>query len=118
MLIGKRVKEIRLNKKISQQALANKIGVSKVSVCGYESGKRIPSLPVIIKLAEVFDVSVDEMLGRDLKVMAEDTKTYYATIAKEELIFLKELRKNTMLHNKTLKDPERSVKILKYHQTN
>ncbi len=118
MLIGKRLKEIRLSKGISQQALADKIGVSKVSVCGYENSKRIPSLPIVIKLAEVFDISIDELLGRDIKIIAEKDKPYYATIALEELNFLKELRKNPPLHNKTLKDPKRSVKILKYNQTN
>ncbi len=118
MLIGKRLQELRATKNISQTQLAQLLGVSKVSVCGYESGKRIPSLPMLIKLADVFDVSVDTLLGREIKLVAEDTPLYQCVVAKEEFLFLKELRENPSIHVKVLRNPQRSIKILKYYQTN
>ena len=44
MLIGKRIKELRIEKGLSQQQLGEIIGVTKVSVCGYENGSRVPTL--------------------------------------------------------------------------
>ena len=52
MLIGKRVKEARLKKGLSQQQVADALGVSKVSVCGYEKGTRTPSLEIFDALTE------------------------------------------------------------------
>ena len=49
-MIGKRVRELRMKMGLSQQELGNAIGVTKVSVCGYESGTRIPNLEKLAKL--------------------------------------------------------------------
>ena len=48
MVVGKRIKELRANAEISQQELGDLVGVSKVSISGYESGNRIPSLEILI----------------------------------------------------------------------
>ena len=42
MLIGKRIKDMRLEKGMSQQELGDMIGVTKVSICGYENGNYPP----------------------------------------------------------------------------
>ena len=51
MLIGKRIKDMRLEKGLSQQELGDLLGVTKVSVCGYENGTRTPSLETFGLLA-------------------------------------------------------------------
>ena len=43
-MIGKRLKELRIQKGLSQQDLGDAIGVTKVSICGYENGTRLPNL--------------------------------------------------------------------------
>ena len=103
---------------MSQTQLAKLIGVSKVSVCGYENGKRIPSLNILLKIADVFMISLDELMGRDIKIIAEGEQKYQKTIAEEELLFLNELRKNRLVYNQVIKDPKRSVKYLKHYKTN
>ena len=42
-MIGKRVRELRMEKGLSQQELGIAIGVTKVSICGYENGTRLPN---------------------------------------------------------------------------
>ena len=54
MLISKRIKEQRIKKGLSQQQLGEIIGVTKLSVCGYESGTRLPSLETFEMMAELF----------------------------------------------------------------
>ena len=65
MLIGKRIKDMRLEKGMSQQELGDMIGVTKVSICGYENGTRTPSLETFCILADIFDTTTDYLLGRE-----------------------------------------------------
>lgn len=39
MIIGKRIKLLRIQKRLSQEELGNYLGVTKVSICGYEREK-------------------------------------------------------------------------------
>ena len=65
MFKGQRLLELRRMFGVSQQALANAINVSKVAICSYEKGNRIPSLKNLIDLADYFEVTTDYLLGRD-----------------------------------------------------
>lgn len=64
MLCAERIKELRLEKGISQAALAKAIGVSQKAVDFWEKGENEPKASYILKLAEFFDVSTDYLLGR------------------------------------------------------
>ncbi|WP_339289177.1 helix-turn-helix transcriptional regulator [Paenibacillus sp. FSL E2-0201] len=72
MLISERIKKLRVQNGFTQSQLGDAIGVSKVSVSGYESGKRVPDLSTLIRLADTFEVSVDFLLGREDKAYLED----------------------------------------------
>ena len=64
MIIGKRIKELRLEKGISQQKLADQIGVNKRAVIFWEQEINEPKASYILKLADYFNVSADYLLGR------------------------------------------------------
>ncbi|MBM7854098.1 transcriptional regulator with XRE-family HTH domain [Desulfohalotomaculum tongense] len=64
MSIPKRIKELRARAGISQETLAQKLGVSVASVASYEIGRVNPSIEVLKKIADIFGVSVDYILGR------------------------------------------------------
>lgn len=61
---SERIKELRLEKGISQEALGNIIGVKRFSVYSYEKGRACPEMKGLIALAEYFDVSIDYLAGR------------------------------------------------------
>ena len=61
--LGKRLKELRVEKNLSQKALAEIIETNNSSVCDWECGRTEPSLDTVIKLCEFFDVTVDYLLG-------------------------------------------------------
>lgn len=111
-MIGKRVKELRIEKGLSQQELGLAIGVTKVSICGYENGTRIPTLDNLIKLAEVLETTTDYLLGREVPIMNEENKTYIGSISYEDVCFILELRHYPNLYNKLLKDVKRSANII------
>ena len=58
------LKKLREKNKLTQEQLAEKLMISKATVSHYEQGINKPNLDTIIKLAEIFDVSVDYLLGR------------------------------------------------------
>ena len=53
MFLGYRLKALRNERHISQSELGNLLGVTKVSVCGYEKGTRIPSIDVFVKILDI-----------------------------------------------------------------
>lgn len=66
--LGERLKLLRINSKLSRKQAAELVGVS-VSLIGlYETGERIPSLPVIMKLSAQYKVSVDYLLGNKVPI--------------------------------------------------
>jgi len=59
---GKNVKEIRLEKKLSQGKLAKIIGVHPTYISGIERGLRNPSLITLEKIAKALEVKIDELI--------------------------------------------------------
>ena len=111
-MIGKRVRELRVKKGLSQQELGNAIGVTKVSVCGYESGCRIPNLEKLAKLADTLGTTTDYLLGREIVVNNVENKTYIGSVSYEDVGLIMELRHYPNLYNKLLKDVKRSASII------
>jgi transcriptional regulator with XRE-family HTH domain len=59
---GQRLRELRLEKGWSQEALANLADIDRTYIPGIESGKRNVSIVIIEKLASAFNQSVSELL--------------------------------------------------------
>ena len=59
-----RLKEIRLNKKLTQKEIAEKLGTSQPSYQNWEKGTRKPSRITLQKIATFFNVSTDYLLGK------------------------------------------------------
>lgn len=59
-----RLRECRINAKLSQKHVAITLGVAAPSVANWESGKTNPTHENIIKLADLYGVTVDYLLGR------------------------------------------------------
>lgn len=59
MAIKDRIRQLRQEKNWSQTQLAQKMGIHQKQVSAYERGRNTPSTEVLIKLADIFDVSLD-----------------------------------------------------------
>lgn len=112
MVIGERLKQARTAKGWSQQALGDLIGVSKVSICGYEIGTRTPSMDVLIRLSETLGISIDHIIGNDIKAINENGDPYTMNIAKEDMAILTELKNNRLLYNRLCSDPKRTIQLI------
>lgn len=62
-MIGDRIAELRKDKGMTQEMLAEYLNVTRSSIGNYEKGVNEPSLQVVTKLCELFGVSADYLLG-------------------------------------------------------
>ena len=63
--LPERLREMREKYNISQEAVAERLGITSSSVSSYERGERTPSLPIILKLSYIYNCSVDYLLGKN-----------------------------------------------------
>lgn len=64
MTFSERIVAIKKEKKILQKDIAAAIGITVRNYQRYEKGEQQPTLPVLIALADYFDVSLDYLCGR------------------------------------------------------
>ena len=64
MELSKNIKFYRKSMMLTQEELANKLNGKKSLISNYENGYSTPDIYTIIKLADIFDVSLDELVGR------------------------------------------------------
>ncbi len=78
--IGENIRRLRRNADITQEELAERMGVSYQSVSRWETGTTYPDMELLPSLAELFSVTVDELLG-----MSDEKKEQLADAAFDEL---------------------------------
>jgi transcriptional regulator with XRE-family HTH domain len=68
-----RLKEERIQKNLTQTELAKTLYLGQTSVSKYESGKQIPEMPTLQKIADFFEISIDYLLGKtDIRNYTDD----------------------------------------------
>ena len=80
MEIEKKLKEAREKAGITQEQVAEIVMVSRQTVSNWENGRSLPDIISVIKLSDLYNVSVDELLKGDQKMQKKIEKD--ATIAK------------------------------------
>ncbi len=112
ILLGKRIKELRKNQNMTQQQLGNLLNVTKVSVCCYEKGTRIPSLETLLDLSNIFNVNIDYFLGNDKYVISDNHDSYTIKMSNSEIEFIKEIRNHHHLYEMIMVNPKRGIELL------
>jgi transcriptional regulator with XRE-family HTH domain len=92
--VGAFLKDLRKEKGITQEQLAEELGVSGRTISRWETGKNMPDISLLVEIAEFFDVSIPEIIKGERKSenMKEETKEVvetmsdYAKAEKEQLI--------------------------------
>lgn len=69
MLIGERIKQSRKQLEMTQQELATGLNVSRSAISNWEIGRNYPDLDSIVLLSDILDVSLDELLREDVKMV-------------------------------------------------
>lgn len=107
---GKRVKELRQRAGLTQQQLAERILVSKAAISNYELYERNPSPEILIKLARVFHVSTDYLLGIEEKIQVLDV----SDLTDEDIEVLEQTAALLRKKNLEQKQPRRKKREQEY----
>lgn len=74
------LKMLRESKKMSQATLAEKLGIDQTAVSKYERAKQLPEVRTLVKISELFDITLDELI-------------FSTGFTKEELEFMEDAKK-------------------------
>ena len=89
-MLGEKIQFYRKNKNMSQEALADALGVTRQSISLWETDQSMPSTDNLLKMSELFNASIDELCGNK----KEEVDDY---IAKGESVYDKQLLKKAYL---------------------
>lgn len=62
--IGRNIRGLRKQHNLTQEQLAQQLNMKRQTLSNYEIGKRVPDIYELITLADIFDVSIDQIAGR------------------------------------------------------
>lgn len=69
MEIGKKLKDARITSGLTQESVAEKINVSRQTISNWENEKSYPDIISVIKLSDLYSISLDSLLKGDNKMM-------------------------------------------------
>jgi transcriptional regulator with XRE-family HTH domain len=105
--IGQRIRKFRKAHNLSQEQLAEQIGISTTHLSHIETGNTKLSLPVFVKIAETLSIQTDELL-HDSPQNVFNTKQEILDIldscSSKEMLILKDILKSTKISLKKYKD--------------
>ncbi len=111
-MLGKRIKDKRLELNFTQEQLGALLNVSKVSICNWENGIKYPSTENLIQLSKQMNVSIDYLIGNDAYIIAESNSNYSTLVSNEEIELIKELRKHQKLHDALTDETKRTIDLI------
>ena len=109
MLISSRIKELRINRGLSQEDLGKMIGVTKVSVCGYENATRVPSLESLALPPQQLQLRTDYLLRRELLVVSDKSNKYMGAFSEQDVEIIRELKRHPNIYRIISEDPKRTI---------
>lgn len=86
MKIEDKLKNARLSKAYNQEDIADKLGVTRQTISNWENGKSLPDIISIIKLSDLYELSLDEMIKGDEKLMNKIEKDVMNKVAEKKLV--------------------------------
>lgn len=76
--LSKIIKNLRINSGMTQSEVARKIGVTSVCINKIENNINSPSLSVLYKLSQLFNLSIEKLLGQEINIVDGFYSTFYS----------------------------------------
>lgn len=107
------LKKFRKQKKLTQEELASKLGVIRATYWSYEKGSIMPPYDKLEQIADIFGVSIDELMGRetDNSDISSDLSKLIRKLEKENQVYDGELL-NGQTRELLIASLENSLKLL------
>ena len=92
------LKRFRKSKKLTQTELGKMLNYGSTAIANYESGRNEPSFDILIRLSDILEVSLDDLLGTSPKNKEEQTILMsFETLSDEKKKIVRELIKSLQL---------------------
>jgi len=78
MNLSENLKRIRKENNLSQEQLAEELGVSRQSVSKWESGVSYPEMDKVLQIAKMFNLNIDDLLNQDIKEVNSEKQSKLA----------------------------------------
>ena len=80
---SKNLLKLRKERKITQENLANYLGVTKAAISKWELNQSYPDITLLPIIASYFDISIDKLLGYESHINDEEVRMLYKELIKE-----------------------------------
>lgn len=110
--IGNRITRARKELNLNQKELADKCGITEATLSRYENGLREPKSEIVVKIADVLNVTTDYLLGREDKTQSTLNQKDEKDIAKNMSMILDQLQNQQsalMFNGEVLDDETREL---------
>lgn len=111
MMFGKRIKEERMKRKMTQKEFGDMLGVSATMIMYYEHDKKKPSVEQLVFIADKLGTDPNYLLGLEYTAR-EKSNEYVFRLAKQEAAILRELRTKKQIYSMLIDDPRRTVELI------
>lgn len=130
MALCNRIKEARLKRELTQEQLANLVGVAKSTITGYEKGNRIPTAAMVGQIADVTGVDANFLFQDEVTELYKDKATpeEFENIIKKyrdldnhgketvSYILDRELKRTQQLEKAAAEMQRSNIRIIQYYQ--
>lgn len=83
MMIADKIKAARTRKEYTQEQVAESLSISRQTLSNWENGKSLPDIISIIKMSELYDISLDELMKGDATLLNKIEKDMKAVKAEK-----------------------------------
>lgn len=98
--VGRFIAKLRKEKNLTQRDLAEKLGITNQAVSKWERGENLPDISILMELAKIFNVTVDELLkGNRESEIANSVFEKNKDSNKEPISKLKNIKKSSNIEN-------------------
>ncbi|MDO7907197.1 helix-turn-helix transcriptional regulator [Paenibacillus sp. JX-17] len=107
MKTGNRIAELREQRGLTQEELAGSLGITRASLSHYEKNRRKPDFETLTKIADIFEVSIDYLIGRTSQpdmIMDEEVRDFVDHLELSDQKLLE--RFNLTIDGRTLTEEE------------
>ena len=96
-MIADKIKNARTIKKLTQEQVAEDLNVSRQTISNWENGKSLPDIVSIIRMSELYDLSLDELLKGDVTLLNKIERDMKVAKAENNVIKFVRKRSDTYL---------------------
>ncbi len=111
-MFGQVIKKVRKEKGMTQEDVARALNVKTSEISQYESGKRLPRLNTFLMLLDLFNLTADEALGREVEAVCDNSNYGRCRISAKDIDILLAIKSNRRIYEKFYINPLRFVQII------